>query len=149
MLQIRLLSTLFTLVILSLPTATPADEHPLSGIPLRSLGPALTSGRVSDFAFNPDHPEIHYVSMASGNLWKTENNGVTWEPVFDDEGSYAIVLTPLVLSNWTPATPAPSGSAPVKIILSAALVPVMASTVRWMVGKAGKTWGSGIPGTSR
>ncbi len=88
--QIRLLPALLILVILSLPTATQADEHPLSGIPLRSIGPALTSGRVSDFAFNPDHPEIHYVSMASGNLWKTQNNGVTWEPVFDNEGSYAI-----------------------------------------------------------
>ncbi len=99
MLQIRLLSTLFTLVILSLPTATPADEHPLSGIPLRSIGPALTSGRVSDFAFNPDHPEIHYVSMASGNLWKTQNNGVTWEPVFDHEGSYAIGVVELDPGN--------------------------------------------------
>jgi photosystem II stability/assembly factor-like uncharacterized protein len=99
MLQIRLLSTLFTLIILSLPTATLADEHPLSGIPLRSIGPALTSGRVSDFAFNPDHPEIHYVSMASGNLWKTQNNGVTWEPVFDNEGSYAIGVVELDPGN--------------------------------------------------
>jgi photosystem II stability/assembly factor-like uncharacterized protein len=96
MLHIKLLSvliafiTLIILMVFSLPTATQADEHPLSAIGLRSIGPALTSGRVSDFAFNPDHPEIHYVSMASGNLWKTENNGVTWAPVFDHEGSYAI-----------------------------------------------------------
>jgi len=66
---------------------------------LRSIGPALTSGRVSDFAFHPDHPEIHYVSMASGNLWKTENNGITWAPVFDNEGSYAIGVVELDPGN--------------------------------------------------
>jgi photosystem II stability/assembly factor-like uncharacterized protein len=97
--QIRLLHAILILVILSLPTAPQADEHPLSGIPLRSIGPALTSGRVSDFAFHPDHPEIHYVSMASGNLWKTENNGVTWAPVFDNEGSYAIGVVELDPGN--------------------------------------------------
>ncbi|MCH8056908.1 MAG: glycosyl hydrolase [Proteobacteria bacterium] len=99
MLQIRLLSTLLTFSILALATTTPADEHPLSEIPLRSIGPALTSGRVSDFAFHPDHPEIHYVSMASGNLWKTDNNGITWAPVFEHEGSYAIGVVELDPGN--------------------------------------------------
>jgi len=93
--QIRLLTTLLTLIILCVPTTTQADEYPLSDIPLRPLGPALTSGRVSDFAFHPDQPEIHYVAMASGNLWKTENNGVTWSPVFDEEGAYAIGVVEL------------------------------------------------------
>jgi len=56
-------------------TSWAADVHPLSGIPLRSIGPALTSGRVSDFAFYPGHPEIHYVAFASGGIWKTVNYG--------------------------------------------------------------------------
>ncbi len=101
MLRIKLFSTLFiviTLALLAFPAAH-ADEHPLSGIPLRSIGPALTAGRVSDFAFHPDHPEIHYVSMASGNLWKTENNGVTWTAVFDHEGSFAIGVVELDPAN--------------------------------------------------
>ena len=75
------------------------DAHPLAGIPMRSIGPALTSGRVADFAFDPDHPEVHYVAMASGNLWKTENNGITWTPVFDQEGSYAIGVVELDPGN--------------------------------------------------
>ncbi len=75
------------------------DEHPLAGIALRSIGPALTSGRVSDFAFDPDHPEIHYVSMASGNLWKTVNNGITWTSLFDKEGSFAIGVVELDPNN--------------------------------------------------
>ena len=69
--------------------------HPLAGMSLRSIGPALMSGRVSDFAFHPDQWQQHYVAMASGNLWKTENNGVTWKPVFDNEGSYAIGVVEL------------------------------------------------------
>ena len=74
-----------------------AAEHPLAGIPLRSIGPALTSGRVADFAFHPKHPEIYYVAMASGGVWKTLNDGITWQQVFSGEGSYAtgtVVLDP-------------------------------------------------------
>jgi len=73
--------------------------HPLAGIPLRSIGPALTSGRVADFAFHPDGWQAHYVAMASGNLWKTENNGVTWTPVFEQQGSYALGIVELDPAN--------------------------------------------------
>jgi hypothetical protein len=66
------------------------DGHPLAAIPLRSIGPALTSGRVADFAFDPVNPQVHYVAMASGSLWKTENNGTSWTPVFEHEGAYSI-----------------------------------------------------------
>jgi photosystem II stability/assembly factor-like uncharacterized protein len=73
--------------------------HPLAGIPLRSIGPALTTGRVSDFAFVPGEWQKHYVAMASGNLWKTENNGVTWTPVFEHQGSFAIGVVELDPQN--------------------------------------------------
>ena len=63
------------------------EGHPLSTIPLRNIGPALTAGRVSDFAFFPGQWQQHYVAMASGTLWNTENTGVTWNPVFEHEGS--------------------------------------------------------------
>jgi photosystem II stability/assembly factor-like uncharacterized protein len=76
-----------------------SESHPLADIPLRSIGPALTSGRVADFAFHPDGWQVHYVAMASGNLWKTENNGNTWLPVFENEGSYAIGVVELDPSN--------------------------------------------------
>ena len=75
------------------------EGHPLSTIPLRNIGPALTSGRVSDFAFFPGQWQKHYVAMASGNLWKTENNGVTWKPVFEHEGSYALGVVTLDPNN--------------------------------------------------
>ncbi|MDH4017976.1 MAG: hypothetical protein OEU84_00100 [Xanthomonadales bacterium] len=86
----KLFYTILSIAILSLPVISVADEHPLAGIPLRNIGPALTSGRVSDFAFHPDQTQSFYVSMASGGLWKTENNGITWTALFENEGSFAI-----------------------------------------------------------
>ena len=44
----------------------------------RSIGPALTSGRISDFAVNPEKPSEYYVAVSSGGVWKTQNAGVTW-----------------------------------------------------------------------
>ena len=99
MLRTRLLSTILAFFAISLPAVTIAADHPLAGIPLRNIGPALTSGRVSDFAFHPDHPQSFYVSMASGNLWKTENNGITWKALFENEGSFAIGVVELDPSN--------------------------------------------------
>ena len=99
MLRTRLLFAILTFVTLSSPVASLAAEHPLAGIPLRNIGPALTSGRVSDFAFQPGKSQTFYVSMASGGVWKTENNGITWKPVFDNEGSFAIGVVELDPSN--------------------------------------------------
>ncbi|MBI1182788.1 glycosyl hydrolase [bacterium] len=62
----------------------------LSGLKLRSIGPALTSGRVVDVAVVPSKPWVWYVAAAAGGVWKTNNNGVTFTPVFDSEGSYSI-----------------------------------------------------------
>jgi len=61
-----------------------------SGLALRGLGPAVASGRIGDFAVNPANPAEYYVAIASGGVWKTVNNGTTFEPVFDGEGSYSI-----------------------------------------------------------
>lgn len=62
----------------------------VSGLKFRSIGPAWASGRIADFAVNPKNPKEYYVGVASGNVWKTTNNGTTWKPVFENYGSYAI-----------------------------------------------------------
>ena len=62
----------------------------LSALKFRAVGPALTSGRISDFAVNPDNPSEYYVGVASGGIWKTTNKGITFTPVFDRYGSYSI-----------------------------------------------------------
>ena len=63
---------------------------PLAGIKFRGIGPAFTSGRIADFAVNPNNHSEYYVAVASGNIWKTVNNGTTYTPVFDTYGSYSV-----------------------------------------------------------
>jgi photosystem II stability/assembly factor-like uncharacterized protein len=60
-----------------------------SGLAWRSIGPAVTSGRVIDIAVRPDHHATWYVATVGG-VWKTENTGMSWTPVFDAEGSFSI-----------------------------------------------------------
>ncbi len=62
----------------------------VSGLKLRSIGPAFTSGRIADFAVNPDNPAEYLVAAACGGIWKTTNNGTTFKPVFDSYGAYSI-----------------------------------------------------------
>ena len=76
-------------------TAVPEKKDPLSsgtfsGLSFRSIGPAVTSGRVSDIEVNPNNLNEYYIAAASGGVWKTVNAGITYEPVFDGEGSYSI-----------------------------------------------------------
>ena len=61
-----------------------------AGLSLRGIGPALTSGRISDLAVDPTDPSRYFVAAASGGVWKTDNAGTTFEPIFDDQGSYSI-----------------------------------------------------------
>ncbi|HVZ21750.1 MAG TPA: hypothetical protein VG871_11840, partial [Vicinamibacterales bacterium] len=61
-----------------------------SGLTLRSVGPYLTSGRIQDVDIDPKNPDVWYVASASGGLWKTENRGNTFTPVFDQGGSYSL-----------------------------------------------------------
>src|SRR6266498_4762634 len=60
-----------------------------SGLELRSLGPAVTSGRVADFAVLARGDTV-YVAAASGGVWKTTNHGTSFKPIFDEQGSYSI-----------------------------------------------------------
>ena len=68
----------------------PLDKLSISALKWRSIGPALTSGRISDLAINPNKPFEYYVAVASGGVWKTTNWGVDYKPIFDKQGSYSI-----------------------------------------------------------
>lgn len=71
----------------------------LTGLKFRSIGPALTGGRVIDIAVNPlDHTE-YFIASGSGSLWKTMNNGITFSPSFDNQKSYAIGCVRIDPSN--------------------------------------------------
>lgn len=71
----------------------------LGALRFRSIGPALPSGRIGDFAVNPQNPGEWYVAVSSGGVWKTTNAGTTFEPIFDGEGSYSIGVVEIDPNN--------------------------------------------------
>ncbi|MGB8958900.1 MAG: hypothetical protein WCC00_07820 [Candidatus Aminicenantales bacterium] len=62
----------------------------LKGLNFRSIGPTPQSGRFVDFAVPNGKPNTFYAASASGGLWKTENNGQTFEPLFENEKVFSI-----------------------------------------------------------
>lgn len=77
----------------------PFSSATFNGLKLRSIGPAVTSGRISDFAVHPKNRATYYVAVASGGVWKTENSGTTWRAIFDSQGSYSIGVVRLDPNN--------------------------------------------------
>lgn len=61
-----------------------------SALAFRNIGPAFTSGRIADIAIHPTYRHVWYVAVGSGGVWKTENSGTTWTPVFDKQSVYSI-----------------------------------------------------------
>jgi photosystem II stability/assembly factor-like uncharacterized protein len=68
------------------PGDAPKPTDKFKSLEFREIGPAVMGGRIDDFAVVESNPKIIYVGTASGGVWKTTNNGTTWEPVFDKEG---------------------------------------------------------------
>ena len=56
-----------------------------SNVDFRSIGPTIMSGRVVDVDVDPADPTHFYVAYASGGLWETKNNGISFDPLFDNE----------------------------------------------------------------
>ncbi|MBE2209337.1 MAG: glycosyl hydrolase [Saprospiraceae bacterium] len=75
------------------------DKVSLGGLKFRNVGPAITSGRIADIAVHPGSRSVYYVAVASGGVWKTENAGTTYEPIFDAQGSYSIGCVTLDPNN--------------------------------------------------
>jgi photosystem II stability/assembly factor-like uncharacterized protein len=65
--------------------AAPLTPALLQELRFREIGPAVTGGRIHDVEAVPADPSTIYVATASGGLWKTTNNGTTWQSVFDDQ----------------------------------------------------------------
>ncbi len=66
------------------------SETNYDALALRNIGPALNSGRIADIEFHPEDESTWYVGVGSGGVWKTTNDGTTWDPIFDDQSSYSI-----------------------------------------------------------
>lgn len=65
-------------------SSLPIDSATFGGLRARAIGPAVMSGRISAIDGVADDPVTVWVGSASGGVWKSENAGTTFEPVFDD-----------------------------------------------------------------
>jgi photosystem II stability/assembly factor-like uncharacterized protein len=118
----RLLSLLFLLLLCTGVRAqkrtvpsTPAQERtqafqqrlalqrssPAAGLEFTNIGPSIMSGRVADVAVDPADPTHFYVGYASGGLWETRDNGISFTPLFDDLGVMTIGALDV---NWKQKT---------------------------------------------
>jgi photosystem II stability/assembly factor-like uncharacterized protein len=75
-----------------LPARQPAviQSADLAGLRLRTIGPATMSGRVVDMDVVEADPFTMYVASATGGIFRTRDNGITWEPVFEREPVHSV-----------------------------------------------------------
>ncbi|MEM7484004.1 MAG: glycosyl hydrolase [Bacteroidota bacterium] len=67
-----------------------AEASLVKNIPLKNIGPSVMSGRVVDLEVNPNSPTEFYVAYASGGLWHTNTNGISFTPVMDESDTQNI-----------------------------------------------------------
>ena len=77
----------------------PAGSNPFDALYFRSIGPATMSGRISDLAVYEANPAVFYVATAHGGVWKTINNGTTWEAQLQDTGHLSTGAIAISQSN--------------------------------------------------
>ena len=59
------------------------------GLAFRGIGPNITTGRIADLEVDPGDPSTWYLAVGSGGLFKTDNRGNTWTPIFDEYPAYS------------------------------------------------------------
>ncbi len=62
----------------------------LNALAFRNIGPTLDTGRIADVEIDPRNPSVWYVASAFGGVWKTQNRGITFAPIFDSYGSFTM-----------------------------------------------------------
>ncbi len=67
------------------PSAPQLTDVLFKNLKARSIGPAVMGGRVSDIAIDPRNPFVFYVGLAHGGVFKTNDNGVSFDPIFDKQ----------------------------------------------------------------
>lgn len=88
--SLSLLTILCVILTASTVFSQPVEKDLLKNLNYRSIGPTRQSGRFVDFAVPEQEPYTFYAATASGGLWKTANNGITFEPIFDHQSVFSI-----------------------------------------------------------
>ena len=75
------------------PTPTPVNwssDPMLKRFVFRSIGPASMGGRIDDIAASEQNPYVIYVAFATNGVWKSTNNGTTFQPIFETYTTHSI-----------------------------------------------------------
>jgi photosystem II stability/assembly factor-like uncharacterized protein len=83
--RVQSIIILLVLSINHIVTAQKIDFFALKNLNIRNVGPANMSGRITAIDVVTANPKIMYVGAASGGVWKSENGGTSWKPVFDQQ----------------------------------------------------------------
>jgi photosystem II stability/assembly factor-like uncharacterized protein len=76
-----------------------SQQSPYKDLKWRLIGPDNRSGRCADVAGVTGNPSIMYAAFATGGLWKTEDGGVSWKPLFDKQATLSMGSIALAPSN--------------------------------------------------
>ena len=76
-----------------------SNKSPYKNTQWRLTGPDNRSGRCTDVAGIKGNPNVFYAGFATGGLWKTENGGTTWQPLFDKQATQSIGNIAIAPSN--------------------------------------------------
>jgi photosystem II stability/assembly factor-like uncharacterized protein len=100
----NILSGILAALVLMLGWHIPASAQRLAPeivnkVNYRNIGPTRQGGRYVDFAVVESNPTTFYTATASGGLWKTENNGTSFFPIFDNESVISIGAVAVSQSN--------------------------------------------------
>ncbi|MEN0046149.1 MAG: hypothetical protein AAF806_03710, partial [Bacteroidota bacterium] len=84
------LLALLSLVLAFTSNAQKLDTKQLEGLQIRNIGPAGMSGRITSIDVDLSEPDRIFAGAASGGVWLSENGGINWKPIFDEEAVQSI-----------------------------------------------------------
>src|ERR671930_187381 len=100
----RMIAVVFSLLALFVTVASLAQqpqttppESPFSTLQYRFIGPP--GNRVSAVVGEPGNPNVYYAGAASGGVWKSDDGGFHWHPIFDKEPVQSIGAIAIAPSN--------------------------------------------------
>lgn len=103
-LRIAIILVALGTAVVPMPAQTGAPGAQSSGsivdaIRFREIGPTAQGGRYVEFAVIESNPRVFYAATATGGLWKTVNNGISFTAVFDNQPDFAIGAVALAQSR--------------------------------------------------